>query len=134
LKKLNPEKIIIVGGPVAVSKEVEAELGKIATVERIWGENREETAVEVAEHTDGAKAIDTIVIANGDNPSADGVFIANGYRAPIVYVSEKKLLKVTREFLEQHKRTNDAYRKPMKVVFVGVSEEVQSEIEDLMSL
>jgi hypothetical protein len=131
LKKLNPKRIIIVGGPIAVSKEAEAELEKIAQVERIWGENREETAVELAKHTDTTKAIDTIVIADGRDPSVDAVFIASGYRAPIVYVGEK-LPKVTRDFLEQHKRTSDAYRRPMKVVFVGVSEEVQEEIEGLM--
>jgi hypothetical protein len=133
LKKLNPKRIIIVGGPVAVSEEVEAELEKIAPVERIWGKNREETAVELAKHTDETKAIDTIVIADGRDPSVDAVFIASGYRAPIVYVGEK-LPKVTRDFLEQHKQTNDTYHRPMKVVFVGISEEMQGEIEDLMGL
>lgn len=38
---------------------------------------------------------------------------------------------VTKEFLKEHKRTK-TYRKKIKVVFVGIKEAMQKEIEELM--
>ncbi len=43
VKAVNPKKIIIVGGPLAVSKNVENKLKKYGRVIRIWGNTRVET-------------------------------------------------------------------------------------------
>jgi hypothetical protein len=133
IEKLSPRKIIIVGGPIAVSREVEEELAKIAAVERIWGENREETAIELAKSLDKVGTVDTIIITDGGNASVDVEIIAARYKAPLVYVSGGEIPQVTRDYLVKHKRTVDAYKRPMRVIFIGVSEEVQREIRDLMS-
>jgi hypothetical protein len=134
IKKLNPKDIIIAGGPVAVSNGVEEELAKIAKVERIWGQNREETAVELAKKMEERTIIKTIVIADGRDASTEAAIIANGYKAPVIYVSGEEIPQVTKEFLIDHKRTSDVYHRPMKVVFVGISNEVQKEIESLMKV
>jgi hypothetical protein len=134
MKKLKPEKIIIAGGPVAVSEEVEEELKKIGEVERIWGKNREETAIELAKSLDRIGTVETIIITDGRNAGIDAAIIAANYKAPVVYVSGKKIPQVTRDYLVEHKVTKDVYKQRMKVVFVGISGEVQEEIEGLMSL
>jgi hypothetical protein len=132
IEKLGTKKIVIAGGPVAVSEVVEEELKKIAEVERIWGENREETAVKLARAVDEFTTVDSIVVADGLKPSPEVAIIANGYKAPIVYVSGDAVPEVTMEYLEEHKKTLDVYKKPVKVVFVGVSEGLQEEIEGIM--
>jgi hypothetical protein len=43
VKAINPKKIVIVGGPLAVSNEVENELEKYGRIVRIWGYTRVET-------------------------------------------------------------------------------------------
>jgi hypothetical protein len=132
LLKLKPEKIIIAGGPVAISKEVEGELAKIAAVERIWGKNREETAVELAKAMDEVDVVKTIVVTDGKNASIGATLIAAGYKAPLVYVSGDEIPKVTGDYLVDHKLTKDIYRKPMKVVLVNVKKAAQVKIEALL--
>lgn len=43
VKAINPKKIVIVGGPLAISKDVENKLKKYGQVIRIWGNTRVET-------------------------------------------------------------------------------------------
>jgi hypothetical protein len=129
---LNPSKIVIAGGPVAVSTVVENRLGGVASVERIWGLNREETAVRLAESLESSRVIDTIVVANGHDPSPEATIVAAGYKAPIVYVAGDTVPQVTRDFLEDHKVTKDAYKRKMKIVFVDISDVARSQIEQIM--
>ncbi len=131
-KSMDVKKIIIAGGPVAVSREVESQLASIALVERIHGGNREETAVELAKAMEQFKVIETIVVADGLNPSPEASIIAAGYRAPIVFTSGNSISQATKDFMAAHKVTKDAFKKKMKVVFVGVSDEARAEIESLM--
>jgi hypothetical protein len=122
VKKLNPKKIIVVGGPVAVSTEIELELKDIATVERIWGPTRYETAVELAKTTENPMRI---VIMEGQNPTADGVITAAGFKAPLIYVKPEEVPQSVKDYLSKHKTA--------RIVFgSGVSDAVKSEIRGLM--
>lgn len=129
LKKLGPGRIIIVGGPVAVSEAVEADLSKMAKVERIWGENRFETAVRVAEKIEFPKVI---VVADGLNPGVDALVISGEYKAPIVYVRGAEIPRVTGEYLLQHK-TSPQYE-AMTWILVGLERETATEIKAMYDL
>ena len=47
VRAINPKRIIIVGGPLAVSRDVENELKKYGKVVRIWGYTRVETSEKI---------------------------------------------------------------------------------------
>jgi hypothetical protein len=47
VRAINPKRIIIVGGPLAVSRDVENELKNYGRVVRIWGHTRVETDEEI---------------------------------------------------------------------------------------
>ncbi|MEE8167760.1 MAG: Ig-like domain-containing protein [Candidatus Hydrothermarchaeales archaeon] len=134
IDRLNPKEIVIVGGEVAVSRLVEKELEKIAHVQRIWGRNREETAVELARSIELETVIRAIVIADGRKPSIEAALVSASYDAPILYVSGTKVSEVTKEFLLEHNATKDTRKEPMKVVFAGISDEARKEIEELMKI
>lgn len=132
ISRLGPKKIIIVGGPVAVSESVEKKLSEICKVERIWGRNREETAVELAK----AIQTDVIIVTNGEDPPPDAVLLSAlykapalyEYKAPIVYVKGSEIPQVTREYLLEQKTR--VYK--MKVVVIDVNDTITTEIENLM--
>jgi len=127
IEKFSPRRIIILGGEKAVSRSVEEQLAKIAEVERIAGETRYETAVKLAEL---AKGYDTIVVANGEAPSSDAVFLAAIYRAPVVYVKSDEIPEVTADFLVSH-RVTPKFR-PVKLLLVGVNASLKEQILGLI--
>jgi putative cell wall-binding protein len=47
VRAINPKRIVIVGGPLAVSRDVENELKKYGKVVRIWGHTRVETSEKI---------------------------------------------------------------------------------------
>lgn len=128
LKQLNPKKIVIIGGPVAVSNDVESEFRKIAPTERIWGQTRYETAVEVAERLSPT----IVVVTDGEAPSQDAVIVASEYKAPIIYVRGKEIPKTTKDFLVKHTGTKEGER--MSWVTVGIDEDVHTEIQSIYEL
>lgn len=66
--RLNPSKVIILGGTGAVSDAVATELrGMNLTVERIAGSSRYDTAALIAEEMGGMHFFDTVFIAVGTN-------------------------------------------------------------------
>ncbi|MFV0407365.1 MAG: cell wall-binding repeat-containing protein [Propioniciclava sp.] len=88
LEKLNPDQIVVLGGEAAITPETAAALGAVvpgATVNRIAGANRYETAAAVATEfwPDGS---DTVFYAAGANfPDAlSGVPVAALSEAPIL--------------------------------------------------
>jgi putative cell wall-binding protein len=66
LERLGPDRIVLLGGPVAVSAAVEQQLGAYGTVERVYGADRYGTAAAVAE----------------DWPTARDVYVATGEAFP----------------------------------------------------
>jgi len=121
ISKLKPDKIIILGGPAAVSEAVETGLKKTADVQRIWGETRYETAIELANMIDQP---DIIVITDGEDPNTDAVIISASYQAPLIYVRGEEIPQSVKDYLSKHKTA--------KVVLVGVSEGVIDEINEVV--
>jgi hypothetical protein len=125
---LNPKKIIIVGGKVAISEEVEARLKNIAPTERIWGPTRYETAVELAKKLDP----EVIVVTDGENPSIDAAIIAERYKAPILYVKKNEIPHAVRRYIVEHKKTKDG--KEVTVITAGLEKAIEAEVQSLYSL
>jgi putative cell wall-binding protein len=69
LKRLAPEKIVVVGGTASVSAAVETQLKKIAskTVDRVAGADRYEASRNVAAYAFGSTAVDSAYLATGTN-------------------------------------------------------------------
>lgn len=72
INRLNPARIVVLGGEPSVSAAVATRLGSVAEVERIAGANRYETSRLVA----------TSVFGCGSSPCIDRVFIATGRDYP----------------------------------------------------
>ena len=89
---INPAKFYIVGGSDVVSDSVKAELEAIRITERISGENRYKTALNVAKKFFDMKS-GTVVIANGDG-FADGIVAgvtAMANNAPLLLTNRNNL-------------------------------------------
>ncbi|MFQ6051289.1 MAG: cell wall-binding repeat-containing protein [Candidatus Hydrothermarchaeota archaeon] len=87
LQQVKPEKLFIIGGPVAVSEKIEEELKKYVSVERIWGPTRFETAQKVALKF-WTRGSETVVMSFGDS-YADSLVassLASKLGVPLIYV------------------------------------------------
>ncbi|PPL20204.1 hypothetical protein GY24_02495 [Microterricola pindariensis] len=87
LKRVNPQAIVVVGGPAAVSDAVVAALKTIAPVTRIAGSDRYDTSRMVAQHAFGAAT--SVYIATGLNyPDALSASAAAGKsKIPVLLVN-----------------------------------------------
>lgn len=85
LSRLSPDDIVLLGGDGAISDSVEMALGEYGTVERIDGETRFETAVEISQAYDTATSV---FVASGRNwPDAlAGAAQAGLQEAPVLLV------------------------------------------------
>lgn len=124
LEKLGVKQAIIVGGPVAVSKGV---AGLLPPSERIWGKDRFETAVKIAEVLMAKTEVKALVITDGWNPDVHAVMIASKYNAPILYVSGDDLPEVTKEFLEKHKLD-----KIKRIITIGITDKAAEKVNDVV--
>jgi len=87
-------KVIIAGGPAAVSESVEAEIKALGIeVSRLYGDNRYLTSLKVAEFFKQSYPYEGILIATGQNfPDAlAGAVLAARYKAPIVLAGKDSL-------------------------------------------
>jgi putative cell wall-binding protein len=103
IKRLKPERIILIGGPSALSEAVEEHLsqqlkGLTDSIERIGGKNRYATAVEIARRIGSGTAV---FLANGmDFPDALAVApYAARLKVPILLTRADDLPEETREAL-----------------------------------
>jgi putative cell wall-binding protein len=117
LAKLNTKSTIVLGGPVAVSEEVKERLPRAT---RIWGENRHETAVKMAEALMAQQSVDTVIVTDGINPDIMAVMIAMKYGAPIIYTAGDEITPETESFLEQNKFK--------RVVIIGTTADINATI------
>ena len=115
IKKINPKKIIIIGGEKAVGRGGEERLLSYTVVDRIWGETRVETSIEIA------KTIkpDKVIITNYDS-NIEAAVSSYLYNAPIIYVNSEKL-DIVLEFLKTYKP---------KVLFIDVDESTKKRIKE----
>lgn len=86
LSNYSGKKIYILGGPNAVNKTIEGEMGEYGTVKRIQGATRYETSTKIAEQF--FKGTDTILLAVGDNfpDGLCGGALAYQLHAPVILV------------------------------------------------
>lgn len=78
IKRLSPKEIVIVGGENSVSSQVSNELKSInsASVNRIWGQSRYETSLEIAKVIDSNHDVNKVYMANGFQGDIDALSIA----------------------------------------------------------
>jgi len=127
IKKLGVKRIIIIGGPEAVSPEVERELSTLAQTTRIYGETRIETSIRVAQAIEGVTGkTGIVVILEGWNLKPEGAIVASLYEAPILYVRGDHLPESIEIYLRELLADGD-----VRVVYAGVSAQVKKRITEL---
>lgn len=92
LKDLKVKRVTIVGGEAVVSKDIENKIKSMGiSVDRVYGKNREETSVRIAERY--IKNPSFIVVANGYvfPDSVVGGYYAHKKNAPIILTRENRL-------------------------------------------
>ena len=116
LSRLRPNRIVVMGGPGAVTDAVVAQLqGYAGSIERIFGADRYATAVALSRATHGANSVSTVYLATGtaypDGLSAGPV--AGTQSAPLLLVRPNAVPAVVADELRR--------LDPTVVVFVGGS-------------
>jgi len=122
LSALDPDRIVVVGGPQAVSSEVAHQLEAYsADVERLAGSDRYGTAAAIAERWPTGTPV--VFLASGENyPDAlTGGAVATRANAPILLTREGKLPNVTAAAL--------AEINPSSVVIIGGPGAVSTGVE-----
>lgn len=110
LKRLNVKHVFIVGGQGVVSQGIEDKIKSEVTsdVQRLWGQNRYETSVKVAEKLG---VTDKVVLASGvgyaDALSAAPVAAINGM--PILLTDSSALSQATSDFIKAHPSITKTY-------------------------
>jgi len=127
LSALSPTRIVIIGGPLAVSERVAATLAQFAPVERIGGVDRYETAAMVAR----GEFEDPLVVylsSGYSYPDAVSAAVAAGATAgPLVLTHGDVLNEFTRRYLQS--------LGSVEVVAVGDAAAIsQSVLDDLASI
>lgn len=128
IKDLGVSEITIVGGTSAVSLTVEKEVEALGvTVNRVFGDNRENTALAIAGKY--FSETDTVLIANGHS-SADalvGGYFGNKLNAPILLATNKGLTKETSTYIKE--KVSNVYVLGGESV---VSQRTYTDIENLL--
>lgn len=138
MRRLRPERAIVLGGTAAVSDAVVEDLEelRVARVERADGPDRFATAVAVAERVTRQAANGTVYVVKGADASPergwpDAVAVASsaaGRRRPVLLVTTEALPDATRAFLEEH----DVERAVLVGGPAAVSADVETEIAALV--
>lgn len=129
LTRLSPNRIIIAGGPLAISEAVEAELAGYASegVSRLAGQTKYDTAIEISRyaHPDPVSdaPVDTVYIATGTT-FQDALAISSPAardNAPVLLVTRNT---IPAGVMEELTRLN-----PAKVVILGGPIAISAEVE-----
>ncbi len=123
LQRLAPARIIVLGGPAAVYPEVATELATLATVERVAGANRYDTAARVSAST-FEPGVGRVFIAVGNNfPDA----LAAG---PVAAVEGSPILLTSRDRVPPETRAELDRLAPTQIVILGGSAAVSAAVEE----
>ncbi|WP_456416233.1 cell wall-binding repeat-containing protein [Methanocaldococcus sp.] len=109
LEIYNIKKVIIVGGPVAVSNKVENEISKLnIKTERVWGETRVETSIKLFERwvKEDPNVAKNLVIAEGFNEKIYPVAVS--FDAPVLYYAPNKEKEVVDALKSANVKIDDA--------------------------
>jgi SpoIID/LytB domain protein len=121
IDRLNPAKIYIVGGPVAVSDGVASKLSAYAPVVRVWGQDRYKTAVDASQEI-AASGAKTVFVGSGVDfaETVAGSGLAAAKDAPLLLTRTTSLPSATRSELSR--------LKPTEIVVVGGSDVVSNAV------
>jgi len=116
IANLKPKKIYIVGGPVIVSSTVESaiktKVGSNVTIERVYGDNRYTSSVNVADKVNSIKKVDSVLIVDSSNESVDPAmisFVSGRENMPILYSAKDSLYKDISSFLSSRSNIKKVY-------------------------
>ena len=117
IARTGAKKVVLIGGeavlPEALVEELKA--AGVTTVDRIKGDTREETALEIAKalndfnKSNKLEAINSVAVVNGTNGLADAVSvaaIAAEKGMPIILSNPKKGKEVSKDFIKDNKISN----------------------------
>ncbi|WP_300410409.1 S8 family serine peptidase [Lagierella sp.] len=126
LKRLQPKKIIIIGGQSTIGKDLEQELKSYAQVERVYGKSRIETSLEIARRAD-LKNKKEVFLVNGFN-EADSINIVSVSARdgiPVLFSTKDKINNSMINFLKAYKIE--------KVTIVGGDSTVSKSVENQLT-
>lgn len=101
IKRLNAKKVIIIGGPKVISQQVEKQLNdlKINNIKRIYGANRYETSLKIAENMGDVKKV-FLTSGNGYADSLSVASVAAKEQSPILFSDKNKLNDSINKFIK----------------------------------
>lgn len=123
LKRLNPSKVIVVGGnnsmPNAVVEAIKAINSKIS-VQRIGGDTRYQTSINIAKEIDKTNNVSKLYIGagNGEADSLSIASLAGKEKTPIVLTQKDGVDKETEQFIKTNKVSN--------IYFIGGVEKISN--------
>jgi putative cell wall-binding protein/peptidoglycan/xylan/chitin deacetylase (PgdA/CDA1 family) len=126
LSRLNPQRIVVLGGTTVISSAVQTSLGTIATTSRLGGADRFETSAAVSAST-FAPGVPVVYVASGSNyPDAlSGAAAAGSKGGPVLLVHQNEIPASVAAELD---RLN-----PARIVVLGgttvISDAVQSSLQ-----
>lgn len=125
LKRLSPEEIIIVGGTNTINDSVCNSIASStkAKMSRIWGTDRNETSLKVAQKIDADHDVNKVFIANGFKGDIDALTIAakaGEDKQPIILTDKTTIPTDTYSWMKSENLTN-AY-------FIGGPDTLDTEI------
>ena len=102
LERLNASEVVILGGTAAISQQTENELAQKYLIERVYGNDRSQTAAKIAQKLSSTKKTAFLVSSNS---FADALSVSSAAAlssAPILYVNaDGTIPEATREALQQ---------------------------------
>lgn len=125
LKRLSPEEIIVVGGVNTISDSVYNTIksNTNAKMSRIWGNDRNETSLKVAQKIDADHDVNKVFISNGFKGDIDALTIAakaGEEKQPIILTNKTTIPTETYSWMKSESLTN-AY-------FIGGPDTLDTEI------
>ncbi|WP_010676957.1 S8 family serine peptidase [Bacillus timonensis] len=127
MERLSPKTIIIIGGEMAISKNIEEQLSSIGySVQRISGTSRYNTALRIANEIQGNGEIFLTTGENSPDPLSIAPY-AGLMKAPILLTGKSSLPEEVRDYIQQHRIE--------KATIIGgklsVSDDIEDELKEL---
>lgn len=127
LQRLQPESVVVLGGPVAIEDAVLDEVGEHAGVEatRLAGEDRYSTAVEISSGLE--PGIDTVFVATGEDyaDALTGAARAGTEETAVLLTQPGHLPRATAAELERLEAST--------IVILGGTQAVSEDVEDALA-
>lgn len=128
IERLGAKNVYLIGGNNSLSKDIEKSLSsKGLNLERIGGENREKTALAIAEKLASIVPINDVIIINGTYGLADAasiIAVAAKLNIPILFTNSNSNLDLSLSFINSH-NINKSY-------IIGNSSTLSDSLESIL--